>query len=95
MSTPKLTNHEVSLIFTLRTRTLRNVINNFGQKKNCALGCLTIENQEPWMFCSKTISNKKKQRWYILTCLEAYKKQVQLVKLFSLLETKREALTLS
>ena len=57
MSTPKLTNQEVSLLFTLRTRTLRNVSNNFGQKKNCVLGCSTIENQEHWIVCLNTISN--------------------------------------
>ena len=33
MSSHVLTNHEVSLLFALRTRTVRNVANNFGQEK--------------------------------------------------------------
>ena len=59
MVTPKLTKQEVSLLFTFRTKTLITVSNNFGQKKNCVLGCSTIENQEHWIVCLNTISNKK------------------------------------
>ena len=33
MITPQLTNQEVSLLFSVRKRTLRTVVNNFGEKK--------------------------------------------------------------
>ena len=92
MMTPQLTNQEVSNLFSLRTRTFRNVPNNFGQNNNCSLGCSEIDSQEHWILCSKTISNKQTQVQYsdLYGNLE---KQVSIVKLFSKLEEEREELT--
>ena len=92
MMTPQLTNQEVANLFSLRTRTYRNVSNNFGQNNNCSLGCSKIDSQEHWILCSKTVSNKQTQVQYsdLYGNLE---KQVSIVKLFSKLEEEREELT--
>ena len=92
MMTPQLTNQEVANLFSLRTRTYRNVSNNFGQNNNCSLGCSEIDSQEHWILCSKTVSNKQTQVQYsdLYGNLE---KQVSIVKLFSKLEEEREELT--
>ena len=57
--TPQLTNQEVSIVFSLRTRTFRSVSNNFVEKKTYSLGCSEIDSQEYWILCSKTLSNKQ------------------------------------
>ena len=92
MITPKLTNQEVSTLFSLRTRTFRSVPNNFGQNRNCVLGCSVIDSQEHWIMCSKTISNKQTQVQYS-DIYGNLQKQVQIVKLYSKLEEEREELT--
>ena len=93
MITPHLTNQEVSLLFSVRKRTLRTVVNNFGKKIYCVLGCSVLKNQEHWLVCSQTLSNKNTEVVYS-DLYGSLEKQVQLVKLYSLLETEREALTL-
>jgi hypothetical protein len=92
MMTPLLTNQEVSTLFSLRTRTFRSVYNNFGQKKNCVLGCSVIDSQEHWITCSKTLANQQTQVKYSDIYGDIHK-QVQIVKLFSKLEEEREELT--
>ena len=52
-----LTNHEVTLLFSLRLRTVRSVKNNFGLKLNCSMGCQVTENQEHWLVCDQTKAN--------------------------------------
>ena len=39
MISHELNNHEVSVLFSLRSSTFRSVKNNFGMKLNCSLGC--------------------------------------------------------
>ena len=39
-----MNSHEVSLLFALRFRTVRNVANNFGQDKTCFQGCAAPDN---------------------------------------------------
>ena len=92
MNSHLLTNHEVSLLFSLRSRTVRSVKSNFGIKLNCSLGCLMIETQEHWLLCKQTNANRNTHidYSYIYGSLE---QQIEIVQLFSLLEEEREELT--
>ena len=86
-----LTNHEVSLLFSLRSRTFRGVKNNFGMKDRCSLGCPVLEDQEHWLMCGKTTFNSNTDIQYsqLYGTLE---QQINIVKLFSLLEEERKEL---
>ena len=52
MRSHTLNNHEVSLLFSIRSRTVKNVANNFGQKMMCAFGCRVMEDQEHIFDCT-------------------------------------------
>ena len=86
-----LTNHEVSLLFSLRSRTFRGVKNNFGMKDRCSLGCPTLEDQEHWLMCGKTTFNINTDIQYsqLYGTLE---QKINIVKLISLFEDKRKDL---
>ena len=86
-----LTNHEVSLLFSLRCRTFNSVKNNFGQKENCSLGCITLEDQEHWLECEKTNRNKNTEVKYA-HLFGTLTEQVTIVKLFSQLIEERQEL---
>ena len=67
MNSQTLTNHEVTLLFALRSRSVRSVATNFGQQKECSLGCKSQETQEHWVVCSITREpgNTSHIQWYI------------------------------
>ena len=80
-----LTNHEISLLFALRSRSVRNVANNFGQEKTCSLGCTSPDIQEHWISCSKILANQGT----IIEYIDIFGnpcEQTLLVKLFAQLE---------
>ena len=85
MKSSSLTNNEISLLFAMRSRTMRSVINNFGNNVNCSLGCSTLESQEHWIICQKTFSNKNTKIMYT-DMFGNLTKQVNIVKLLSQLE---------
>ena len=87
-----LTNHEISLLFALRSRSVRNVANNFGQEKNCPLGCQSQDKQEHWIACSKTLANQGTTLKYS-DIYGDISEQTIIVKLFAQLEQEREELT--
>ena len=87
-----LTNHEVSLLFSLRSRTMRSVRNNFGLKLDCPLGCSIVENQEHWLVCTHTNGNTNTQVQYS-DLFGSLQEQIEIVKLYSQLEEEREELT--
>ena len=87
-----LTNHEVSMLFSLRSRTLRNVKNNFGLKLTCSLGCQVLESQEHWLLCQQTKSNLNTSVRYSYL-YGSLQQQIELVKLFSKLEEEREEMS--
>ena len=87
-----LTNHEVSLLFSLRSRTMRSVKNNFGLKLDCPLGCSIVETQEHWLVCSHTNGNTNTQIQYS-DLFGSLQEQIKIVKLYSQLEEEREELT--
>ena len=92
MKTQKITNHEVTLLFALRSKSVRSVATNFGQQKDCSLGCKSQETQEHWIVCSRT---KGKQGTKV-TYNDKYgglQKQLPIVKLFALFEQEREELS--
>ena len=93
MKNNNLTNNEVSLLFALRTRTMRSVKNNFGLNLNCSLGCPTPENQEHWLLCQETTSNKNTSIKYS-DIFGSITEQINIVKLFSQLEEERMELGL-
>ena len=88
-----LTNHEISLLFSLRSRTMRSVVNNFGRNINCSLGCSKPENQEHWLSCGKTASNKNTDIVYS-DIFGSLTQQTNVVKLFAQLEEERMELHL-
>ena len=61
MNSQKITNHEVTLLFALRSKSVRSVATNFGQQKDCSLGCQSQETQEHWIVCRRTKGNQGKQ----------------------------------
>ena len=65
-----LTNHEVTLLFSLRSRTMKSVRNNFRLKLDCPLGCSIVENQEHWLVCTH-INGGKKHKFNTVICLGA------------------------
>ena len=89
----ELNNHEVSILFSLRSRTFKNVKNNFGMQLNCSLGCLILENQEHWLCCKHTTNNNNTHICYdyLYGSLE---QQIEIVQLYSKLEEEREELTI-
>ena len=87
-----LTNHEVSLLFSLRSRTFRGVKNNFGMKDRCSLGCPALEDQEHWLMCGKTTFNINTDIQYC-QLYGTLEQQINIVKLFSLLEEERKKLS--
>ena len=88
MKSSCLTNNEISLLFAMRSRTMRSVINNFLNNVNCSLGCSTLESQEHWIICQKTFSNKNTKIMYT-DMFGNLTQQVKIVKLFSQLEEER------
>ena len=92
MNSHLLTNQELSLLFSLWSRTVRSVKSNFGIKLNCSIGCLMIEIQEHWLLCTQINANRNTHidYRYIYGSLE---QQIKIVQLFSLLEEEREELT--
>ena len=92
MNSHLLTNHELSLLFSLWSRTVRSVKSNFGIKLNCFLGCLMIETQEHWLLCKQINANRNTHidYRYFYGSLE---QQIKIFQLFSLLEEEREELT--
>ena len=46
MKSNSLTNQEISLLFSLRSRIMRSIVNNFERNIICSLGCLTPKDQE-------------------------------------------------
>ena len=92
MTSPMITNHEVSLLFALRTRTVRNVANNFGQDKTCSLGCAAPDIQDHWIICRKTLANQGTLVEYS-DIYGGLIKQVEIVKLYAKLEQEREELS--
>ena len=88
MKNNNLTNNEVSLLFAMRTRTMRSVKNNFGMNINCSLGCPTPENQEHWLLCQETTSNKNTSIKYS-DIFGSITEQINIVKRFSQLEEER------
>ena len=91
MKSHTLTNHEVSLLFSLRCRTFKNVKNNFGKKENCSLGCLTLEDQEHWLICDKTTTNMNTEVQYN-DLFGTLTQQITIVKMFSQLDEERKEL---
>ena len=84
-----LTNREVSMVFSLRSRTLRNVKNNFGMNLTCSMGCQVLESQEHWLLCKHTKSNLNTSVRYSYL-YGSLQQQIELVKLFSRLEEERK-----
>ena len=80
--------YEVSLLFALRSRTMKSVINNFGMKVNCSLGCSTLESQEHWLLCQETLANENTPIVYS-DIFGNITEQMNIVKLFSKLEEER------
>ena len=67
MTTHKLNNHEISLLFSLCTRTLSEIKGNFpSQHKNneCPLCCHIEDTQEHCLSCDKLNSNKNLMEVY-------------------------------
>ena len=91
MNSHILTNHEVTLLFSLRSRTVRSVKNNFGLKLNCSMGCQVTENQEHWLVCDQTKANQNTHIIYS-DIYGSIQQQIEVVKLFSRLEEEREEL---
>ena len=91
MNSHILTNHEVTLLFSLRSRTVRSVKNNFGLKLNCSMGCQVTENQEHWLVCDQTKANQNTHTIYS-DIYGSIQQQIEVVKLFSRLEEEREEL---
>ena len=91
MNSHELNNHEVSLLFSLRSRTFRSVKNNFGMKLYCSLGCPILENQEHWICCQHTNNNKNTQVCYNYL-YGNLQQQIEIVQLYSKLEEEREEL---
>ena len=92
MKSHMLTNHEVSLLFALRSRSVRNVANNFGQEKNCSLGCSSPDTQEHWLSCSRTMFNQGTTLKYS-DIYGDLSEQTTIVKFFAQLQEEREELT--
>ena len=92
MKSHMLTNHEVASLFSLRCRTYKSIQNNFGKKYNCSLGCPALENQEHWIICDKTRGNLNTDIEYT-HLFGTLTQQINIVKLFSLLEEERKELT--
>ena len=91
MKSHMLTNHEVASLFSLRCRTYKSIQNNFGKKSNCSLGCPALENQEHWIICDKTRGNLNTDIEYT-HLFGTLTQQINIVKLFSLLEEERKEL---
>ena len=92
MNNHQLSNHEVALLFSLKSRSLWSVKNNFGIKINCSLGCPDIENQEHWLLCIKTKVNKDTHIVYS-DIYGGIQQQIDVFQLYSRLEEEREELT--
>ena len=92
MNSHILTNHEVSLLFGLRSRTLRSIKNNFGLMLNCSKGCLIIENQEHWLECQGTNANINTHVKYSYF-YGSLQQHIEIVQLFVRLEEEREEQT--
>ena len=67
---------------------MRSVKNNFGMELNCSLGCLTPENQEHWILCQETSSNRNTTIEYN-DMFGNLQDQMNIVKLYSKLEEER------
>ena len=92
MISSSLTNSEVSFLFSLRSRTVKSVKNNFGRNDNCSLGCFSSENQEHWLDCDQTRSNQNTPVKYS-DIYGTLTQQTNIVKLFIQLEEERKELS--
>ena len=92
MISSSLTNSEVSFLFSLRSRTVKSVKNNFGRNDNCSLGCFSPENQEHWLDCDQTRSNQNTPVKYS-DIYGTLTQQTNIVKLFIQLEEERKELS--
>ena len=81
----------MSLLFSLRCGTFKNVKNYFGKKENCSLGCLTLEDQEHWLICDKTTTNMNTEVEYNYL-FGTLTQQIKIVKILSQLEEERKEL---
>ena len=92
-----LNNHEVSLLFALRSRTVRNVKRNFpgqyGQDMMCQLGCGSDETQEHLLKCDKLSENKIRTKHAVYEHLFGdHGEQVAITRVFDSLLGERERL---
>jgi hypothetical protein len=91
MKNSVLTNQEISLLFSMRSKTMRSVKTNFGITAKCSLGCLTPENQEHGLVCQKTLANRNTNIEYS-DMFGSFTQQISIVKLNSQLEEERTEL---
>ena len=94
-----LSNHEVSLLFALRSRTIRNIKRNFPvqnqQDTKCQLGCDVEETQEHILECVRVSGNKFRDTNILYNHLYGdHKEQVAVTQVFDSLLQEREQLLL-
>ena len=92
-----LNNEEVELLFSLRSRTLRNIKANFSSMHNmqlkCQLGCNSDETQENILDCNFLTQNKSRDQH--INYLHIYgnpEQQIKVTQIFSLLLEERKEL---
>ena len=97
MKNQTLNNHEVSLLFALRSRTARAFKANFPYhaEQLCPLGCPDLDSQEHCLLCDKLTTSRDSSIVYESIFSEDTTKQSEAVKLFAtLLERREEASSL-
>ena len=92
--THKLTNHEIPLVFSLRTRTVRDFKSNFPfqdkENINCPLCGETEDTQEHCLSCDKLKSDTITHNYEDIYS-DDLNKQINITRLFStLLEERRQ-----
>ena len=92
-----LNNEEVALLFSLRSRTVRNIKSNFSSMHNmqlkCQLGCNTDETQEHILDCNFLTQNKSRDQHINYLHIYGYpEQQIKVTQVFSLLLEEREEL---
>ena len=91
-----LNNHEVSLLFSLRSRTAREFKANFPyfKEQTCPMGCLDMDTQEHILICPKLNSQKSQDitAQYSDLFSSDINQQTVIIKVFtSLLERREDA----
>ena len=94
MTNHTLNNHEVSLLFSLRSRTASIFKANFSYNAEqlCPLGCPEVESQEHCLLCEKLYPKEKRNVSIVYNNIfsDDTTKQAEVVQLFATLMERRE-----